>query len=312
MKVNRWQINRLTRNTIVLVCSLVFAFSANAQRNIYIEASLGGISAPDTAFQSSSNDLSSVCDEYINPSAPNIDRCNYEDAIGSGGWQSHFSSSNGLSGGIEFGFNIHERARVSIDISRGSAAFDQTVASTDGMGEDFDKLIGELETAEESIANANSQEIFFWLFGDLQITRYWILSGGLGIGASNHSYELSWDWTRHSDPNLIQTGTNEPNADEIKQNLAGTYSRGEYEIKDRLFGYGISASVSRLVGASTQIGLEGSWRGFNKFQSPPYAAGVLRGHEPNLRLDGSQPVATWSDTPDTERTHVGVFVRQYF
>ena len=305
-----------TLKITVLLCSLAL-LAPNvlfAQGTVYIEASLGQINAPDTIFQSSTNDLASICDEYINPNAPNIESCNIETTgpIEEGGWQSSYTGAGGLVGGVEFGFNISDKTRVALDFSRGASAIDQTVKSSNASGDDFEKLIGEIEIGEESIENANTQEVFIWFMGDLPIARNWTISGGLGLGLSRHSYELSWNWKRWDDPAEIETGTGQPNEDEIKKNLAGTASIGSAEISDRVFGFGLNGSVARSISPWTSIGIEASYRKFVEFQSSPYSGGTLRDHPSNLRLDGSHPVATWSDTLDTDRTNVELFVRRYF
>ena len=43
----------------------------------------------------------------------------------------------------------------------------------------------------------------------------------------------------------------------------------------------------------------------------PYVGETLRSHVPNLRLDGSEPVTTWSTLPGTGVTEVGVLLKYH-
>ena len=43
----------------------------------------------------------------------------------------------------------------------------------------------------------------------------------------------------------------------------------------------------------------------------PYVGETLRSHVANMRLDGSEPVSTWSALPGTGVTEVGVLLKYH-
>ena len=59
--------------------------------------------------------------------------------------------------------------------------------------------------------------------------------------------------------------------------------------------FSVGMRVRRLQYPSVEVG--------------PYAGETLRDHIPNLRLDGSEPVSTWSTLPATGVTEVGVVLK---
>ena len=57
------------------------------------------------------------------------------------------------------------------------------------------------------------------------------------------------------------------------------------------------------------MGIKLQWKRFGTFESGAYGGGLLRSHASNLRLDGSEPVSTWSETRDTDRLVIALTMR---
>ena len=105
----------------------------------------------DYVVVSRSNDRSSVCDEYINPNALRVAGCMTPDRGGGDGWSAPFSDGRGLLAGAGVEFNIAGPWKLAFDYSRVQAVFDQTVASTNAQGVDFEKLSNELVVGQERL-----------------------------------------------------------------------------------------------------------------------------------------------------------------
>ncbi len=129
----------------------------------------------------------------------------------------------------------------------------------------------------------------------------WTPYAGVGMAASRVRKDFSWLWARSADPADIATGPGQPNAEQIRRNLAGTVSVGRRTLRDTVVGHILIAGVDRELSESISVGLRAQWKGFDAFESGGYTGDLLRSHPPNLRLDGSEPVKTWSRTSDTGR-----------
>ena len=124
------------------------AVPADAQ-SIVLDVGRGSIG--DYVVVSRSNDRSSVCDEYINPNALGVPGCTTLDRGVGDGWSAPFSDGRGLLAGAGVEFDIAGPLSLTIDYSRVDAVFDQTVASTNAEGVDFEKLSNELEVGQERL-----------------------------------------------------------------------------------------------------------------------------------------------------------------
>jgi len=133
---------------------------------------------------------------------------------------------------------------------------------------------------------------------------------GAGAGVSWVRMEFSWLWVRSADPRDIVTGVGQPNADEIRRNLAGTISAGRSVLRDMVAGYVLEAGLERALSDTLTAGFKLQWKRFDTFESGAHQGNLLRSHVPNLRRDGSEPVSTWSRTDDLGRFSV-MFTLRY-
>ena len=276
---------------------------------LYASVSLGGNVTGDVTLRSRSNDRASICDEYINPRALSVPGCTAPDRGAGDGWAAPFDGGRGFSAEAELGYRFSPRFRVALIYGYHTTGFDQTVSSTDASGADFDKIGNELSTGEESLGTASSHELFAVAYRDWPNRSRWTPFAGVGVGFAKARKDFSWLWARSADPEDILTGRDQPNAEEILGNLAGTVSAGRSALKDAMAGFLVLAGAPRPLTDSVSVAIKVQWSRFGAFESGAYGGGVLRSHPPNLRLDGSEPVSTWTRTDDTDRYSVMLSMR---
>lgn len=276
---------------------------------VYMGVSAGADISPDVSIASRSNDRASACDEYINPRALAVPGCASPDRGAGDGWRAPFDSAWGISLEAELGYRLSPRYRVAGIYTYNETDFDQTVSSTDASGVDFDKIGNELSVGEETLGATRSHELFLVALRDWPNRTRWTPYAGIGAGVSWARKDFSWLWARSADPQDIETGLDQPNADEIRRNLAGTESVGRTALRDVMVGYVLMAGVERTMAKDLSMGLKLQWKDFGAFESDAYQGDLLRSHAPNLRLDGSEPVSAWSRTNDTGRFSVMFTIR---
>ena len=294
--------------TMILIPTACLA-AADAYARWYAGVALGGNASRDVVVESRSNDRASVCDEYINPRALVVPGCTAPDRGAGDGWLAPFDPGAGFSAEAELGFRVSPRFRVAAVYARDATTFDQTVSSTDATGADFDKISNELSIGEETLGNTTSDTIQIVAYRDWPNGTRWTPYAGVGVAASRMRKDFSWLWARSADPADIATGLDQPNAEEIGRNLAGTVSAGRRTLRDTLVGYVLVAGVDHSMSESVSVGLKVQWKRFEAFESDAYEGDLLRSHPPNLRLDGSEPVSAWSRTADTGRFSVLITMR---
>lgn len=275
----------------------------------YAGISLGGNASGHVAMRSRSNDRASICDEYINPRALSVPGCATPERGAGDGWTAPFDGGGGFSAEAELGYRFSSRFRVALAYGYSATEFDQTVSSTDASGVDFDKIGNELSTGEESLGSASSHELFAIAYRDWPNRSRWTPFVGAGLGLARVRKDFSWVWARSADPDDILTGRGQPNAEEILRNLAGTVSAGRSALRDTMAGFLVLAGASRQLTDTVSVAFKVQWKRFGKFDSGAYSSGLLRSHAPNLRLDGSEPVSTWTRTDDTDRYSVMLTMR---
>ena len=276
---------------------------------LYASVSLGGNVTGDVTLRSRSNDRASICDEYINPRALSVPGCTAPGRGTGDGWAAPFDGGRGFSTETALGYRFSPRFRAAVVYGYHTTHFDQTVSSTDASGVDFDKIGNELSTGEESLGTASSHELFAVAYRDWPNRRLWTPFAGVGVGVAKARKDFSWLWARSANPDDILTGRDQPNAEEILGNLAGTVSTGRSALKDTMTGFLVLAGASRPVSDTVTVAFKVQWTRFAAFESGAYGGGVLRSHPPNLRLDGSEPVSTWTRTEDTDRYSIALTMR---
>ena len=278
-----------------------------AAQSIVVDVGRGGVG--DYVVASRSDDRSSICDEYINPNALSVAGCATPDRGIGDGWSAPFTDGRGLRAGVGLEFDVAGPWRLAFDYSRAKAVFDQTVASTNAQGVDFEKLSNELDVGQERLGTLRMHGVH----GVLQL--YPVRSGrirpygGIGLGYAGMHADFSWNWQRSADPLAITTGREQPNFDEIRQKLAGTASRGSALFRKYVHVFVYVGGVDFAVGDRFSVGVRARHLRYPSVEVGPYVGETLRGHVPNLRLDGSEPVSAWSTLPSTGATEAAVVLK---
>ena len=267
----------------------------------YFSVGIGGNSLSDVVVESRSNDRASICDEYINPLATTLSSCTTPNRGVGDGWLAPIGSGSGFSTEVDFGFHLSPRFRVAAVYTYNATNFNRTVSSTDATGVDFDKISNELSVGEETLGSITANELSVFLYHDWTNGTKWTPFAGIGTSLSQTKIDFSWLWARSINPEHIMTGLDQPNAEQIRRNLAGTVSAGRRTLRDNNQGYILALGIDRELTANVSMGLKVQWQRSNAFKSGEYAGDLLRSHSPNLRLDGSEPVSTWSRISDSTR-----------
>ncbi len=275
--------------------------TGNVHAQWYAGVALGANASRDVVVESRSNDRASICDEYINPRALGVPGCTTPDRGAGDGWLAPFDPGAGFSAEAELGLRVSPRLRLAAVYGRNATEFGQTVSSTDATGADFDKIGNELSIGEETLGDVTSDEVQIVVYRDWPNGTRWTPYAGIGVSVSHTRKDFSWVWARSADPADIATGLDQPNAEEIRRNLAGTVSVGRRTLRDTVVGYVLVAGIDRKLSENVSVGLKAQWKRFEAFESAGYEGDLLRSHPPNLRLDGSEPVSAWSRTGDTGR-----------
>lgn len=302
--------NQSLRATLLaLAAPSCFVCTCAVAAPMYLGMSLGGNASGAVTLASRSDDRTSVCDEYINPRALAVPGCTTDNRGAGDGWRAPFGSGQGFSAGAEWGLRLSSRFRIAGHYAYNATEFDETVSSTDATGTDFDKIGDELSIGEETLGTVSSRELFLVGLRDWPNRTRWTPYAGAGVGVSWTRMGFSYLWARSADPEDIATGRDQPNAEEIRRNLAGTASAGRRSLRDVVTGYTLIAGLERAFSDDLSVGVRVQWKQFDTFKSGAYQGDILRSHPPNLRLDGSEPVSAWSRTDDTGRLSVSLTMR---
>lgn len=289
---------------------------AQAKPGFYLSSEMGANFTPNVNINGTGYDGASDCDEYINPLAPQYPEC-AEPGITQ--WMSGMDGANGILAGVAAGYRLRgrdpgglwEHFRLELEYFYRESKYNQTspVSGTGGVA--FTKIFEEIQRAEDRIGRLTSHNLFgnlyFDVINDSRFTPY--LGFGAGAGFTNVNYGSLW--ARRNDPNRITTGSSRPNAEVIRQNLAGTTSSVQTELSDTLFGYQILFGVDYALTESVSLGAKGRWVNFSSF-SDTVVWNPLRSHPPNRRRDGSQPVFGRVETDDISLFGVTLNLKYHF
>lgn len=304
---------------IVIVTIAAWALAsgfARAGSGFYLSSEMGANFTPNADINGTGYDGTSDCDEYINPMAPQDPECA---AQGITQWMSNVDGASGILAGVAVGYRLRgrdpgglwDRFRLELEYFYRESEYNQTSQVSATGGAAFAKADGELERAEDRIGSLTSHNLFgnlyFDFINDSRFTPY--VGFGAGAGFTNVNYGSLW--ARTNDPDRITTGSSRPNAEVIRQNLANTTSSVQTELSDTLFGYQIVFGVDYALTESVSLGAKGRWVNFGPF-SDTVVWNPLRGHPPNRRRDGSQPVFGRVETDDISLFGVTLNLKYHF
>lgn len=323
--------------------------SAQAGSGFYVSGDLGINIASGLDTTGTSNDRASVCDEYINldfdtvtqtPGYENF-KCTGPDRGAGGRWENEFDGATGILAGGAVGYSFADQnpnsplggLRVELEYFYRQSSHDQTADISFGVGPQGDKLRDEIVQATDRIGSITSHNLFGNLYYDFSNTSRFTPYIGIGGGVGVTNMEYGSLWVRADDPAAISTGgqryeytTNEdgqsirtpigeplPNAHQIQQNLAKTFSSAQATLSDVLYGLQILFGVDYAITEATSLGLKGRWVRFGSF-SDDFIWNPLRSHEPFLRKSGPdrEPVSGRLTTDNVEFFGVSVNLKYHF
>ncbi|MCY3628931.1 MAG: hypothetical protein OXI05_02420 [Bacteroidota bacterium] len=242
-----------------------------------------------------SNDRASICDEYINPLYASVPGCtDSREGVGDG-YSVNYDPTSGHSGSLGLGLLISSRFSLEVEYYFANASYNQTAYIGAAEGTNITKLENELVQSEERLGNMQSSS--FYANTLLSLTdQYpkWIPYIGIGAGFSSLSAGYSSIWARNTDPSRIKTGDGQPNADEIKNNLAGTLSSALGSIQNTVLSWKAFGWIDYRISEKTFLTFKVQYTGFGKLETTKLVWDPLRSHPPNLRKDGSEPVTSIS------------------
>ena len=311
---------RLLSVSILVGAAWVLApTSAKAGSGFYLSGELGAHLASEADFAGRSTDRPSVCDEFINPDYASVTGCTAPGRGSNTGWKSRFDDAGGILAGAALGYRFRERFpdrpwgrfRVELEYFYRDSEYDETTAVTNAQGDNFAKLGGEILRAEESLGSLTSHNLFGNLYLDFANGSRFTPYIGFGVGVAFAEADWGSVWERNPDPNRIATGAGQPNAAEIRSNLAGTASRARVDLEDTLFGYQILVGVDYELTDAVSLGLKARWVDFGSF-GDDLGWNPLRSHPPHLRRDGGEPVKGIMRTADTEMFGIALNLKYDF
>ena len=303
----------------------------------YISGDLGVDFAKGLDTTGYSNDRSSVCDEFINPMYASVFgregytsesvNCTGPNRGATGDWNNSFDNAAGVLAGAAIGYSIGKKdphhpwagLRMEFEYFYRQSNFDQT-STVHGFdctppftNESTQKLCDEIRQATDRLDSMNSHNLFANLYYDWANTTKWTpyLGIGGGVGFTDVGYQSVWARNRLAES--IDTGDGLPNAAEIRRNLAGTVSVGRAKLRDMLWGFQVLFGVDYEVTETVALGVKGRWARYSDFDSGHEVVwDPLRSHEPNIRLDGSEPVSGGLRTQDIEFLGVSINLKYHY
>ncbi len=275
---------RVAPLVVLVIVAWVFGPTpARAGSGFYLSSELGANFAPELDFLGDSSDGGSVCDPFINPAFADIPGC-----PGPGtSWKSVFDGAEGILAGAAVGYRLWDRYpdrlwgrfRLELEYFYRESEYDRTTPILSRSGVARDKLSNEIARAEERLGSLTSHNLFGNVYFDFLNSSRFTPYVGFGVGVGFTDLDNGRIWARNSDPDQISTGAGLPNAEEIRNNLAGTASSVQTTNNDTLFGYQVLFGVDFALTESVSLGVKGRWVNFLNFRDDA-GLDLLRSHAP--------------------------------
>ena len=305
-------------HVIAVIAALTATGKAAGAEGPYVSGELGLAIASGFDMTGSSNDRASVCDEYINPSYAAVEsttdryNCTGPNRGATGDWKNKFGRAVGLLAGTAAGYRWDNGFRVEVEYFYRMSKYDETAEVPGASGESGDKLRQEIVTATDRVSVIDSHKLFANVLYDFRnetkFTPYLGVGGGLGFTSMGYSSV----WSRNHDASSISTGEGLTNQVEIRNNLAGSTSVAQTNLKDTLLGFQLLIGVDYAITEQVSFDIKGRWGRFEQFSDGGVVWDPLRGHAPNLRLDGSEPVSGHVETDHSACFGIGASLKFFF
>ena len=319
---------RILRRVVGCLAVAAAASSSHAATGFYLSMGLGANAVSALATAGTSSDRASVCDEFINPMYATVTQvtgyesynCTGADRGLGAGWKNSFGRADGLLANIALGYRLSQRiadgpwSRLTLELEYAyrDTVYAHTARIPGATGAAGDKLAQEIVKATDRIGSVAAHHAFVNLnFGLASAGRYTPYIG-IGVGAVSTEMEYASVWTRNPDPVAIVTGAGLPNADQVRDNLAGSTSSAQARLSDTLSGYQVLFGVDYALNETTTFGIRGRWVDLDAFSDWGFAWDPLRSHAPNLRRDLSEPVVGQFRTGHMEVFGLGIILKHGF
>lgn len=316
----------MKRIWILLACTFVLWASvsgaAQAASGFYLSSEIGVHFAEGPKLNIVPNDRASICDEFINPLYSTVTsvaryanaNCTGPNRGAGSGWVNDFGSDVGILAGAALGyrFRLRPNVRIEVEYFYREARFDETRDVPMSAGNvSADKLRSEIRSATDRIGTLDAHNLFANVYYDFagsgRITPYL----GLGAGLGFTDLDYTSHWVRNRDVANIDTGAGLPNAAQIRQNLAGTYSLARKKLSDTLFGVQALLGVDYAISETLALGIKGRYVRYDDLRDD-VIWDPLRSHVPNIRRDGSEPVSARVKFSDIEMFGVSLNLKYRF
>ena len=261
----------------LLWCSLLSAQNEEDRRGYFaLEGGLNFASGFD--FFGSSTDQGSLCDPLINPDPESrtLAGCPTQGT----GWKSTFDGGIGIVSAFSIGRRIgtNDRYRIEIEYLFRESVIDQTASILSRTGVARDKLNDEIFRAEEHINSITSHNFFVNVSRDYYEKEGYTLFLALGAGLGITDVDNGRRWVRIHDWNLIETGQDLPNSEEVRRNLAGTTSVLHDSDRDTVAGIQVITGFRTEITPELFATLKARWVYFQTWEAKG-GLDILRSHE---------------------------------
>lgn len=299
---------------LAAIAIVLFAAPVAAQDGprLYVGAELGGLLSPGVTMTGDSNDRSSICDEFINPLYASVPGCT-DAARGVGdSWQVPFDGTRGILATAMVGYRLHRLVRVEAEYVHRSSNYGQRSGVLSAQGVNADKLSDELFLAQEWLGLVSSYSLMGNVFLDIPgLSERFTPFVGIGAGIGNTKADYASVWSRNTDPAAIATGRDQPNAEQIARNLAGTSSSAQATMTDRQYSYQVLVGIDYPLADAVSIDVRARWMLSDEFAGT-VVWDPLRSHVPNLRRNGSEPVDGDMTTEDFSFAGLSIGMKYHF
>ena len=285
------------KRTCLAAAAVVLLAPGFASAQFYLSGDVGADFSSGPYVVGRDDDRGPVCDEFINPSFADVPGCTDPRQRGDT-WTGPFDGAAGVLAGAAAGYSLRRRfpdhplGRLRLEAEyfhrRSDRDQETDVRFEAGSVSAAAHQAGEF-TARDRLGRMAGNHLFGNLyldfFGAGRFTPY--AGFGAGIGLTDADYGASG--MVNTDPARITSVTDLPNADEIRRNVAGTVFSEQARLSDALFGYQILFGADYALTESLSLGVKGRRVDFGTFEDGG-EWDLLRSHESQLRLDGSEPV----------------------
>ena len=298
--------------TPLIIIFFLGSLSSFSQSSFYSKLTLGVSVNPSLTMNGNSNDRGSFCDEYINPLYASIAGCTSSERGVGDGYSVDFDSTTGRSGSISLGVQILPALGLELEHHYAIASYNDTSPVNNATGVNRDKLQDEIVKSDERLGDLKSSSFYgnivFSFLSKSRLTPYL----GAGAGLSRLHAEYASVWARNFDPNLIKTGENLPNADEVKTNLSGTVSSAFGPLESSSFSWKAFSGFDYELLDRTFFTFKVQFIQYGTLESDELVWDPLRSHPPNLRKDGSEPVKSISTFENINAISLNLGIRYNF